>query len=251
MWENLHCLIRAKHGADDHPAPQAYVNALRILSCKTLTAELLALEHPSGANCEPEPWDCSGTALNDSPQPQSSAQHEADDAVEEDAEEQSVCADFKAVEGIEAETAVYIVGAAVRKLMMGKDRCQECISLCVDGSAPVMTFSKFKEFNEGALLNTSLPLRDIAVCFEGFFKSVVEQACAAPHPRQFIISAFLSSVILDYSHFTCLEHTHNIVRDILAIFCNIRLFHVVKMLNVKLSTERKKNELTKDKKLGL
>jgi hypothetical protein len=30
--ENLHCLIKAKHGADDYPTPQAYINVLRILA---------------------------------------------------------------------------------------------------------------------------------------------------------------------------------------------------------------------------
>ena len=250
--ENLHCMIRLKHAADDHPFPQAYVNALRILSCKSLTAELIALEHPNGANCEPEPWDLPAEKQSGTCMDLQATESESDDVDDEGRVEEALfVADIKAISDIEAETAVYIAGAAVRKFMSSKDCCSDCLNACIDGAAPMMTFSKHKDFTQESLLNTSLPLRNIVVHFEQFFKAVVDKAILMQHPRHFIMTSFFSSVVVDYSSLSCDEHSHRIASEVLSEYCNIRLFHSVKLLNAQLQGGKKKNELTKNKKLGL
>lgn len=55
--ENLHCMIQGKNGYNDHPTPHEYITALRCLSCKASTTELVQSSHPEEANCEKEIWE--------------------------------------------------------------------------------------------------------------------------------------------------------------------------------------------------
>ncbi|ELT97474.1 hypothetical protein CAPTEDRAFT_193434 [Capitella teleta] len=55
--ENLHCMIRGMNGFDDHPTPHSYASALRCLSCKISTTELIQVCHPESANGEADIWE--------------------------------------------------------------------------------------------------------------------------------------------------------------------------------------------------
>jgi hypothetical protein len=180
---------------------------------------------------------------------------ESADRDEEDlAPRESIVMDFselKELSEIEAETAIYIAGAAVRKLMKDKRFCNECVENCISGTTPITVFSQHKDFTGESLLNTSLPLRDLAIAFEAFFETSIQAAIVAPQPRHFIISSFMSSVIVDYSPFACSKHHHSFVHGVLTGYYNTRLFHAIKLINAKLTSGKKKNELNKDKKLGM
>ncbi|ELU16930.1 hypothetical protein CAPTEDRAFT_195161 [Capitella teleta] len=68
-----------------------------------------------------------------------------------------------------------------------------------------------KDFTGNSLVNTSLPLRDLAASFEGFLNPALHTALYTDHPRQHILSSFFASVCFDYSAFHCPEHGSEIV----------------------------------------
>lgn len=151
----------------------------------------------------------------------------------------------------EAETAIYIAGSVVRQLMSAKNKCDECVGVCVDESAPVAIFSRHKDFTEKSLVNTSLPLRDLATVFENFFKSKVNDSLFMQHPRHFILDSFLSLCDFDFSPFLCSIHEKKIVTQSLTLYCNIHLFHSIKLCNEQIKSGKKGSEWNKNKKLNL
>ena len=249
--ENLHCMIRAKHGLDDHPNPQGYISALRCLSAKAFTSELVQVSHPAGANCEPEPWD--NPKMDPLPATESEITEEIDDTLEvEDNCFEPVLLDIGAtLSDIESETAMYIAGAGVRKHICLKNKCDECINLCIDKQAEITIFSKHKDFTDDSLVNTSNPIRAIAIHFEMFFQHIVQDALLAEHPRQFILSSYAASLTPDVSQLTCSIHNMDIVDKILEYYCHTRLFHAIKLMNAQLQKGKKGNELNKSRKLNL
>lgn len=258
--ENLHSQIRGFNGFNDHPNVPDYVNALRGLACKFSTSELIESCHPAGANCESLDWEEEEECGKENEPPASAAaiQEQTVDPIDfdtecewEDLEPIHVSCIPDVLSPIEEETVVYIAGACMRKLICVKGQCEACIGVCVNDTDPCALFSTFKNFKEGALLNVSMPLRNLAKGFESFFKGAIEQALLSDHPRKFIISSFCASSLNDFPPLSCPQHGSSIIQKFLEVFCNTRIFQSVKLCNERLKAGKKGNDLNKMKKLGM
>jgi hypothetical protein len=136
----------------------------------------------------------------------------------------------------------------VRMHMSKRKKCSECIDLCIDDCAPVATFSKHKDFTDCSLVNTSLPLSDIAT---RSLKSTIHAALFSDHPQQYIISSFLANVSLENTNFSCSIHESDFLHLFLTSYCNIRLFHAIRMCNANIKGAKKGCELSKQKKINI
>ena len=163
--------------------------------------------------------------------------------------EESQETDPQSLSSIEEETVTYIAGAMVQSLQKKKHSCEECISSLRSGDAPEATFTSLKSYREGALINTSLPLRELTFALEHSFKSNIQDALISDHPREFILSSFLETCP-DLSSFNCTEHHASIVQDYFKIYINTRIFFAVKLLNRSIRESRKGSELTKCRRLN-
>ena len=193
-------------------------------------------------------------AREESNEDQREAEDDDDDAEDQDDEPACTIAlevPTAELSDAEAETVIYIVGSVVRQLLSAKNKCEEYLGLCMDDSAPVAVFSKYKDFNEDSLINTSLPLRDLARTFENVFKFKINDGLYMQNPRQFILNAFFSSCVYDFSPFHCSILDNKIVLQILTLYCNIRLFHTIKLCNEQIKSGKKGTEWDKNKKLNV
>ena len=260
--ENLHSQIRGYGGFNDHPNAHDYTNALRCLACKFSTTELVEAYQSDKTNCEQ--WEDSLPAAEAEAPKAEATQTEAlesEDATKENQPDPTLDVAFQnpgAISGdnltpLEEETTIYIAGAVCHKMQKNTKACSECISLCIDDTAPLTVFSEHKSYADNSLVNTSIALRELVQDFEKKFKVLILQAFASTHPREFILHAFMDSeeFMLQMEHFTCSQHGHKIVMDFLRDYAVIRLFHEVKLFNQRLRVSKRGNELNKDRKLNL
>jgi hypothetical protein len=217
-----------------------------------LTSELVQTAHPSGANCEDLAWEMAvpleptdsevdELPIQDENVPPHDEEHE--DCFQPP-ETQDVATSLCLSE-IEKEAVTYIAGSAVRSLKL-KKKCVECLSLLCDKDAPPAVYTSLKEYHDGALLNASVPLRQVAAAFEAHFKSSIEKALLDEHPRLSILSSFS----YDLSHFQCSIHGSSIINDFLAAVCTTRIFHCIDLVNERLHLGVKGSELTKCRRLA-
>ena len=267
--KNLHSQIRASGGHNQHPDVVAYMNALRGLACMFLTSELIQTAHCSGANCENSSWEVEGAGSDENASPNAimeedetadeeeevdeEEEEEVDEVEEDDPEElqepPARDSHVRALSDIEEEVATYIAGAAVHSLKNNKGRCNECMSLLISSDAPHAVFTSFKEYKEGALVNTSLALRQLASSFEVHFKLNVEQAFLSEQPCHFITSSF-SDTNPNLSNFQCSRHGNSIAFEFIKMLCITRIFHTVNLINENLHSKVKGSELTKSRRLN-
>ena len=209
--ENLHCQIRSYHGFNDHPMCDAYATALRCLSASFAPKELILSK---SANCE-------SSALDDAPlsnvipvpscvQPVPACLPNAPDQCaplpNQCAPLPNQCApelpfenvedDLDTLSEVERNVVAYISGSVVNTVRK-KLSCDECSnSLSINESYGCHVFTTLKEYTPGCLVRVSPNVQQLLESFESHFRRQTSVCLPRPHPRESIISSFISNVSL-------------------------------------------------------
>lgn len=262
--ENLHCQIRGRNGFNDHPMLPAYVSAIKCLACQISTTELLESATSSGANCEilfeDDEVDSTedGVTSHNIPCAASfdTGKGTALASTSSDDSEELYCVSnlhLQPLNVVQVETCAYIAGAVLRSLskrLKAHGICEKCIILGSTGTPSTSSFTRNKEYKEGALIAVSKSFVDLSCSFEKYFISLVGEGLCTKHPRAFLIDQFTKSAEIQADVFGCEDgHKDMLLGAFLKTYCNIRLFHYIKLLNKDVRKGKKGNELNKDKKI--
>ncbi|GFR73105.1 THAP domain-containing protein 9 [Elysia marginata] len=260
--ENLHSQIRGRNGFNDHPMLSAYVSAIKCLACQVNTSELLEASASTGANCEllcedGEDYGTPAEELTFHSVSFAENLNTSDDIVEvqssEDISEETEClTDVPPLNVVQVETCAYVAGVVLRSLskrVKSIGICEKCIALGNTGAPSSSSFSRNKEYKPGSLISVSQPFVDLSCSFEKHFISVVAEGLQAKQPRAWIIGKFYKAANIDKDLFDC--HLNMLLDAFLKTYCNIRIFHHVKLLSASLKKGKKGNELNKEKKLNM
>jgi hypothetical protein len=158
------------------------------------------------------------------------------------------------VDSIEECVVVYISGYVIRKVNTPK-ACKQCIELCTVNS-PNLNHSlvTMKEFKPGCMYKTSQSVAMLCTQFEVFFQLSTAQNLPYPHPRQSIVSSFLTKhcALISSRDLNCPQnHKDTLILSILNQYCTLRIHHFVKAALRKSKKNKKGAELNKCKKLNI
>jgi hypothetical protein len=147
-----------------------------------------------------------------------------------------------------------ICGAIIRKKIMNKPdkSCPDCLSI-LQSTHTIHNVDHdlihLRDFKEGALVRPSPAIIQLCCDFEEHFLAFSNVCLPHPHPRSVIIDSFLSHY--DIPAVLCCNHHHSLVPSFLSHYCNIRIFHWVKLFNRNLKKGKKGSQLTKDRRLNM
>ncbi|KAL8562565.1 hypothetical protein ACOMHN_045830 [Nucella lapillus] len=255
--ENRHSQIRGYNGFNDHPTLPAYVNALRCLSCSSATSELLDKTISDGANCQPDSEHGHHPIVNPCTADVECDAENADhaDPIETNSfscENNLFSSSFKDSEmelpPVESDIVQYIAGAVVRKFKQKND-CPLCVEKFTisanEATGETPSLVSLKEFKLGCLVLVSEPLLQVFRCFELHFRVATSKGLPRANPRQTILNSFVKSQTDDLNcECECLA-------SLIASYCNISIYHEVKLFNQQLKSKVRGAELNKDKKLNM
>lgn len=247
--ENMHSRIRGYNGFNDHPMVDAYVSAIRCLSCSFSTTELLDQAGSTGANCQPD----GEAALVDPDSCPPEIQLPQPENVQLTQCEPPGGADVTGVQsqGIEASIVSYIAGYVVRKLRKGGSQCPHCMHLLLGVSyASHHALVELKDFTGNALVKVSDGALKLCMAFEQHYQNSTKGCIPLPHPRAMITESFKCHAD-EYALNCCECHGQELVMRFIRHYATCRIFHSIKMFNAELKKKVKGAELNKDKKLNM
>ena len=102
------------------------------------------------------------------------------------------------------------------------------------------------------MVRVSEPMLRLCQSFERHFMRITADLLPFPNPRASLMSTFIKHC---QSYFNELNFIHNhgevVVADALRVYANIRINFYLKKYNRKLRSEKRGNELNKDRKLNM
>eukprot|EP00745_Piridium_sociabile_P013933 TRINITY_DN20534_c0_g2_i1.p1 TRINITY_DN20534_c0_g2~~TRINITY_DN20534_c0_g2_i1.p1 ORF type:complete len:764 (-),score=172.59 TRINITY_DN20534_c0_g2_i1:134-2425(-) len=247
--ENLHSMIRGYNGFDDHPTLPAYTNALRCLSCRFSTTELLDKTISAGANCLPD--NEAGGVLHEA----GGVAHVPSQTLESASiENESACSQLEishadsprvdsTLKPAEGDIVAYIAGSMIKKLNI--TGCSQCAGKLTTAPQTSPSLTTLKEFKPGALIHITKELFNLCSLFETHYRESTVKGLPLSNPKTTILRSFTT---LQHSLTTPL--TCACVHTLLESYCITRLFHDVRQINQKLKSQKRGSELNKDKKLN-
>lgn len=147
---------------------------------------------------------------------------------------------------IESDVCEYITGSVVRKVTASKKKfglCQKCVELILTSKSSMTnkgnSLISLKEFKEGALIRASPPVVHLFKQFELHFQDRTEDGLPMPNPRESILNSFVKNIPTLVSLSCSNNHSSLLLQSILTLYCNIRIFHVVKLFNLNLEGEKR------------
>jgi hypothetical protein len=126
-----------------------------------------------------------------------------------------------------------------------------CVAVCTT-STPLdcHRLSEVRDYRPDALFRISSELFHLLSSFELHFRKETQSGLPLPNPRSLILRQFNGN-----AHATSLNcirgHGATLVKDLLASYCNCRIFYFVKMKNLAIKQKIKGSEVNKARKLNI
>lgn len=243
-----------KRKRDDHPMSDAYVNAIRSLSCSFSTTELLEkITIDRNSNCQQELQESSiitNMSPNTHPDPSTNNNLCNSTTVIETTPLNNIPDEICEDSIIEENVVAYVSGSLINRLKKDKNYCQDCLSLSTTSVITNKhTLVLLKEYKPGCMVRVSEPVSQLCELFEHHFQS---STLSIVNTRKNLISSFVQKLDIHQFALNCPNnHIQNHVYQILSHYSIVRIFHHIKHVNREMKKNKKGSELNKNRKLNM